>query len=92
MSLTMNYMISMGDGGSINCDRVILVASMSSAPIKRFVKDTEPGKLVNLTYGFPQRSIIVFDNGTVAITSCPVNKLDFAIRTKTEVEADGLPF
>ncbi|MEL6525595.1 MAG: DUF370 domain-containing protein [Chloroflexota bacterium] len=90
--MTINYMISMGEGGSINADRVIAVASMASAPVKRFVDNTPPDKLLNLTYGYPRRSIVVFDNGFVAITRYPVEELDFAIRTKTEVNHDGLPF
>lgn len=90
--MSMNYMISMGEGGSINPDRVIMVASLASQPVKQFLKNTPPDKLLNLTYGYPRRSIVVFDNGFVAITRYPVEQLDFAIRTKTEVEYDGLPF
>lgn len=91
--MTMNYMISMGKGGSINSDRVVMVASMLSAPVKRFVKNLEPGKVVNLTYGYPQRSVLIFDNGMVAITRYDVKDLDFAVRTKTEVDSDDdIPF
>jgi len=85
-------MISMGEGGSINPARVVLVASLRSAPIKRLVKETEPGRLINLTYGYPQRSVIVFENGFVAITKYEADELAKAIWRGKEVEDHGLPF
>ena len=85
-------LISMGEGGSINPARVVMVASMASAPIKRFVHQTAPDKLVNLTYGYPQRSVIIFDNGMVAITRYPAEQVTLVIGSGKEVDNDELPF
>lgn len=84
--------ILMGEGGGINPARVILVASMKSAPVKRFVKHTDPGKVINMTYGYPQRSIVVMDTGTVIITCYDVYELTHAIRQGKEVDRDAIPF
>lgn len=85
-------LIAMGEGGSINPERVVMVASMFSAPIKRLIKQTPPDKVLNLTYGYPQRSVVVFDNGMLAITRYHVEDLSFAIQAGKEVESHDLPF
>lgn len=89
----MPNMITLGEGGSINPERVILVASMASAPVKRFVKHTDPANLVNLTYGYPRRSVVVFDTGVVAITSYEPERLALAVRYGKEIDPDEkIPF
>lgn len=81
----MPNMLMMGEGGSINPERVLLVASLKSAPIKRLVKYTEGNKVINITYGYPQLSVIVFDNGMIAVTCYPVEELSAALRREREL-------
>lgn len=52
---------------------VIAVATIHSAPIKRFLKSLGEERVLNLTYGFPQETIVLFDNGLVAIVSLTVD-------------------
>ena len=81
----MPNMIMMGEGGSINPERVIMIAALSSAPIKRLLKHTDKQHIINLTYGYPQRSVAIFDNGFIAITRYSVTALSQAIITGKEV-------
>jgi regulator of extracellular matrix RemA (YlzA/DUF370 family) len=73
-------LMSMGESGCINPQRVLMVVSLKSAPIKRLLKETPPYNVINMTYGYPQRSLIVFDNGMLAITRHEVETLSAAIR------------
>ena len=82
-------MISVGEGGSINPADVVLIASMASTPIKRLVRHTDPQKIVNLTYGYPRRSLIVFANGFIAITHLPVDTLTRMICSGREAHLDN---
>lgn len=89
----MPNIILMGAGGSINPDRVLMIASLKSAPIKRLLKYVDPDKIINMTYGYPQRSLIIVDNGMIVITRYEVEELSMAIRSGKEVEYDeSLPF
>jgi regulator of extracellular matrix RemA (YlzA/DUF370 family) len=89
----MPNMISMGRAGSVNPERVVMVASLDSAPVKRFIKELDPMQILNLTYGYPQKSIIVFENGMVAITRYKAGELAIAIRLGKEVHHDyDVPF
>jgi len=81
-------MMLMGEGGSITPERVIMVASLQSEPVKRFLKYTDAKMVVNMTYGYPQRSVIVFDNGMVAVTRYTVEQLTTAINRGEEVYHD----
>jgi regulator of extracellular matrix RemA (YlzA/DUF370 family) len=82
-------MIAIGEGGSINPAEVVLVASMTSAPVKRLVRQTDPQKIVNLTYGYPRRSLIVFANGFIAITHLPVDALTAAVCSERAAHLDN---
>lgn len=81
-------MMLMGEGGSITPERVVMIASLQSEPVKRFVKYTDAKQVVNMTYGYPQRSVIVFDNGMIAITRYSVEELTTAINHGEEVYSD----
>ena len=89
----MANMILLGEGGSINPERVTMVASAKSAPIKRLLKTIEPHRVIDLTYGYPRESVLVMDTGMLAITSYPIEKITYAIRIGKEVNPDEpIPF
>lgn len=86
-------MILMGDGGSLNPERVVMVASLKSAPIKRLLRKQDAARIVDLTYGYPQRSLVIFDNGMMAITRYDVPELSFALRIGKEIkDGEDIPF
>lgn len=85
-------MLILGRGGSINRERVVLIAPMSSAPIQKLLRDTDPSRVINMTYGYPRRSVVVFDNSMIAITSRTVEELTKAIHMRKELEDDSAPW
>lgn len=85
-------MLILGRGGSINRERVVLIASLSSAPIQKLLRDIDPDRVVNMTYGYPRRSIIVFDNGMIAIASRTIEELTRAVHMREELEDDTAPW
>jgi regulator of extracellular matrix RemA (YlzA/DUF370 family) len=71
----MTKMILLGAGGSINPDQVLMIASLKSAPIKRLLRLASPEKVINMTYGYPQRSLLIFENGMLVISRVDVDEL-----------------
>lgn len=89
----MSVLIMIGKGGSINPERVLMIASLKSAPVKRLLKHADPDKVINMTYGYPQRSLIIFDTGFMAVTHHETYALSRAVRQGREVDYDeALPF
>lgn len=62
-------MLLVGQGGAINTAHVIAVASIKSAPVQRLVKAAPPGRVLDLTYGYPRQAIILFADGWIIISS-----------------------
>jgi regulator of extracellular matrix RemA (YlzA/DUF370 family) len=67
--------ISVGRGGMIDADRIMLIVPTRSAPIKQLLRDLDNQRVINMTYGDPRQAVVVFDNGYVAVTSLTVNQL-----------------
>lgn len=68
----MPKLVSIGRGGAIDLDQVVAVARASSAPIKRLLEAAGPSRVINLTYGEPRQSVVLFDNGCMAVVSLSV--------------------
>ena len=62
-------MLLVGHGGAINTVHVIAVASIKSAPVQRLLKATPPERVLDLTYGYPRQSIILFATGWIVISN-----------------------
>lgn len=71
----MTTLISIGRGGAIDLDHVVAVARASSAPVKRLLEAAGPARVLNLTYGEPRQSVILFDNGCLAVVSLAVEEV-----------------
>lgn len=69
----------MGPGGAINARRVVAVASIKSAPVKRLIEAAGRARILDMTYGYPRQSVILFDNGYIAIVSRSVEELSRAL-------------
>lgn len=85
-------MLILGQGGSINREQVVAVAPIKSAPIQKLLDAIGEARVLNMTYGYPRRSVIVFDNGMVAISSRTVGELTKAIHMREELEHDDAPW
>lgn len=58
----MTHWIAVGQGGVIDTARVVAIANVRSAPVKRWLENTDPVRIINLTYGHPRQSVILLDN------------------------------
>jgi len=67
--------ITVGQGGVIDTNRVAAVANARSAPVKRWLENTDPVRIINLTYGHPRQSIILLDNDYLIIVPISPNEL-----------------
>lgn len=86
----MPRMIILGRGGAIDADRVVAVAPFKSKPIKRLLNAVGPARVINLTYGYPRQSVVVLDNGYLAVTSRTMDELVHAFHSgKREELTDG---
>jgi regulator of extracellular matrix RemA (YlzA/DUF370 family) len=75
----MSKILILGRGGSIHTERVVAVAHAKSAPILRLVKATHPSRVLNLTYGYPRRAVIILDGGYVVLSSRTPDELAKAL-------------
>lgn len=75
----MPRMIILGRGGVIDAQRVVAIGSARSAPVKRLLKSIAAEKVLDLTYGYPRESVILLDNGYLAIVSRTVGELARAL-------------
>jgi regulator of extracellular matrix RemA (YlzA/DUF370 family) len=85
-------MLILGRGGSLNVERVIAIAPMGSAPIKRMLAATPEDRVLNMTYGYPRRSVLVLDNGAVVISSRSVGELTKAVSNGEGLTHDNVPW
>jgi regulator of extracellular matrix RemA (YlzA/DUF370 family) len=71
----MTAFIPLGQGGWVARGRVLAIAHAQSAPIKRLMQALEPDRVLNLTYGYPRESVLLLDNGFLALVSVPMPEL-----------------
>lgn len=73
--------IDVGRGGVISASRVIAVARANSAPIKRLLQAVGPARVLNLTYGDPRETVLILENGYVAVTGVSMEALIQRLKT-----------
>lgn len=73
-------MIAIGETALIDAGRIIAVVPRRSAPVIRMLKTFPRERILNLTYGYPRHSVIVFDDGTIAFISLTVETLRDVLR------------
>ena len=87
----MPRVLILGRGGSINASRVIAVAHAKSAPIQRMVEATDTSRVLNLTYGYPRRSVIILEGGFVVLSSRTPGELARALGSCEELNDEDQP-
>lgn len=87
----MAKILLLGRGGAINMDRVIAVAHARSAPIRRLIEATDDSRLLNLTYGYPRRSVLILDDGILVISSRTPQELARALGMCEELKDEAQP-
>lgn len=68
-------LISIGFGSLVNGDRLVTIADVDSAPMKRLIQESrDRGMLVDATYGRKTASVFVMDSGHVVLSALPVSR------------------
>lgn len=49
--------------------------NVKSAPVRRLLEAAGPGRVLNMTYGYPRQSVVLLDNGYLAVVSLTVEEL-----------------
>ena len=68
---------------------MLAVASMKSAPVKSLLQATDAAQVLNLTYGYPRRSLVVLAGGWLVISSRSVEELTRALHQGEEPTHDA---
>jgi regulator of extracellular matrix RemA (YlzA/DUF370 family) len=68
--------INVGYGNLIAAERIVLIASPESAPVKRLIQDAkDDGRAIDLTCGKKTKAIIITDTEHVIMSALPPEKL-----------------
>lgn len=59
----------------IDTARIVAVMPSRSEPIKRFIRVTSAGRVLNVQLGYSRRSVILLESGQLLYTSLPVEQL-----------------
>lgn len=63
-------LVNIGYGNAVSADKVIVIVSPSSAPIKRIIQDArDTNKLVDATYGRKTRAVIITESNHVVLSA-----------------------
>jgi regulator of extracellular matrix RemA (YlzA/DUF370 family) len=65
--------------------RIVAVMPSRSEPVKRFIRVTSPGRVLNLQHGYSRRSVILLENGQLVYSSLRVEQLRDVLATLMEV-------
>jgi regulator of extracellular matrix RemA (YlzA/DUF370 family) len=80
-------MINIGFGNIIAANRIVVIVSPESAPIKRIVQDArERGMLIDATYGRRTRAVIICDSDHVVLSAVLPETVAHRLSTR-----DGAP-
>jgi regulator of extracellular matrix RemA (YlzA/DUF370 family) len=81
--------ISVGYGNMIAVDRVVVLASPESAPVKRLMQDAkEMGRVIDVSCGRKTRAVIVTDSEHVILSAIPVEKISARLEGEDVPEND----
>lgn len=68
--------VNVGYGNLVAAERIVLIASPESAPVKRLIQDAkDDSRAVDLTCGKKTRAIIVTDTEHVIMSALPSEKI-----------------
>ncbi|MBN1814842.1 MAG: DUF370 domain-containing protein [Anaerolineae bacterium] len=65
----MTHWIDLGKGGALVIERIVAIARVDSAPIRRLLEAVGRSRVVDLTFGRPRRAVAVLDSGHIVIVS-----------------------
>ncbi len=79
----MNWMPIEADG-LVDANRVVAVAHIESAPIRRMIRDLPLSQVVVLTGGQKRQTVLVLDSGHVVITPLTMEEVEGLLKGRSE--------
>ena len=80
--------INVGYGNLVAAERIVMLASPESAPVKRLIQDAkEDGRAIDLTCGKKTKTVIMTDTESVILSALPPEKL--AVRAEGGEESES---
>jgi len=78
-------LLHIGFNGVIAANRILVIASPDSAPIKRLIRTAnEQGRILNMTHGRKTKSAIVLDSGHVVLSALQPETISSRLRQQRE--------
>ena len=79
-------MLMLGGGNMVSCDRVVLIVSPDTSPVKRLVQDAkEEKRVIDVTGGKKTKSVILTDSDHVILSKILPARLREALNRDGEV-------
>ncbi len=90
---TMNIkLINIGFGNIVSANRIIVIVSPESAPIKRIIGEArDRGMLVDATYGRRTRAVIITDSGHVILSAVQPETVKHRLQSKEAIAEESSP-
>ena len=78
-------LLHIGFNGVVAANRILVIASPDSAPIKRLIRTAnDEGKILNMTHGRKTKSAIVLDSGHVVLSALQPETISSRLRQQRE--------
>lgn len=82
-------LINIGFGNIVSANRIIVIVSPESAPIKRIIGEArDRGMLVDATYGRRTRAVIITDSGHVILSAVQPETVKHRLQSKETTAAE----
>lgn len=83
-------LINIGFGNIVSANRIIVIVSPESAPIKRIIGEArDRGMLVDATYGRRTRAVIITDSGHVILSAVQPETVKHRLQSKEAPAEDN---
>lgn len=82
----MSRWIAVGYGGLLDAERIVAAVRARSAPVKRLLDAAGPDQVINLTYGYPRRCVVLLDTGHLAVITLALEDLLQLLDVEEEID------
>ena len=79
------HLINIGFGNLVSAQRLLVIVSPDSAPIKRLIQESrDRGMLIDATYGRKTAAVLIMDSDHVVLSALSTEKLAPRLGLKAE--------
>ena len=82
--------INVGFGNAVSSERIVVIASPDSSPVKRLVSEAkDAGRVIDVSCGHKTRSVIVTDSEHVVLSALSPDKITGRLNGGQDSKDDG---